>query len=388
LPTETEPTATSFDRTNLPTNFTHPSDSLFEQFQIGPHTTYTMGSIFDFATIVSLIGAPRHLQTLPDYTSPPLEEAISYTPLEFRDDAAVDAARDLAAAGNCTVANPTACQMLFPPAQGAIDSGTAKVGVLFYGGALVDPRGYSPIAAKLSQEYGFAVSIPIFANDLAFSGCDSGRIPLAAAAFPDIEKWVLAGHSFGGIAAQADLWSLMNDSLTFPSSIAGLVLVASYIRQDLGCGDIDFSGTSMPAASIMASLDGIINQETATEERKWLPTNTTFDLNIFGGNHGYFGTYDYSERSTLLPQFDGSAIITRAVQQDLTMGAIANVAARSSVGLPRWDRIGDVTTPAPSPTSAATPNFSSSAPTSPPRTHWYRLPAGCDTTRSGLLGQP
>jgi hypothetical protein len=326
-----------------------------------------MRSILDFATIVSLIGAPRLLQTLPDYTSPPLEEAILFTPPEFRDDAAVDAARDLAAAGNCTVANPTACQMLFPPVQGAIDSGTAKVGVLFYGGALVDPRGYSPIAAKLSQEYGLAVSIPIFDNDLAFSGCDSGRIPLAAAAFPDIEKWILAGHSFGGIAAQADLWSLMNNNnLTFPSSIAGLVLVASYIRQDLGCGDIDFSGTSMPTASIMASLDGIIDQERTTEGRKWLSTNDTFDLDIFGGNHGYFGTYDYSERSTILDQFDGSAMITREVQQDLTMGAIANVAARSSVGLPLWDRIGDATTPTPSPASTSTPNFSSSAPSSPP----------------------
>jgi hypothetical protein len=106
------------------------------------------------------------------------------------------------------------------------------------------------------------------------------------------------GHSFGGIAAQADLWSLMNNNgSAVPSSIAGLVLVASYIRQDIGCGDIDFSGTSMPAASVMASLDAIINQERSTGGRKWLPTNATFDLNIFGGNHGYFGTYNYSEQA-------------------------------------------------------------------------------------------
>jgi hypothetical protein len=31
----------------------------------------------------------------------------------------------------------------------------------------------------------------------------------------------------------------------------------------------------------MASLDGIINQATTTEGREWLPTNATFDLNIF-----------------------------------------------------------------------------------------------------------
>ena len=50
--------------------------------------------------------------------------------------------------------------------------------------------------------------MPIFAADLAFNFgiCHTGRLDLAKAEFPGVEKWVLARHSFGGVAAAADLW--------------------------------------------------------------------------------------------------------------------------------------------------------------------------------------
>jgi pimeloyl-ACP methyl ester carboxylesterase len=212
---------------------------------------------------------------------------------------------------------------------------TAKLGVVFYGGGLVDPRGYSPVAKALSERYGMAVAIQIFEDDLALrmGSCNTGRLDLAEEEFPYIEKWVLVGHSWGGIAAMTDLWTHMNDT----DRIAGLVLLASYIVDDLGCGQIDFSSTSIPMASVNASLDGIVNVTNFLRGQQLLPINDTFHMEILGGNHGQFGSYDDSERTSLFGQVDGNATIPETVQQDLVVGAIANVAARSGIPLAMWD---------------------------------------------------
>ena len=103
------------------------------------------------------------------------------------------------------------CQMLFAPTEEAMDSGTAKIGVILFGGALVDPRSYSVLAQDLAHNYGIAVSIPIFENDVAFLGCGgTDRIPLAEWAFPHVEKWVLVGHSMGGIGLQTNVLVVSN----------------------------------------------------------------------------------------------------------------------------------------------------------------------------------
>eukprot|EP00957_Ditylum_brightwellii_P044998 3413452-Ditylum_brightwellii.AAC.1 len=93
----------------------------------------------------------------------------------------------------------------------------------------------------LSDTYGLSVSVPIFAKDLAFKvgTCESRRLSLAQRAFPDIEKWVFAGHSLGGIAAANEVWAMAGRNET--DAIGGLALLASYVRQDLGCGLVDFS---------------------------------------------------------------------------------------------------------------------------------------------------
>ena len=47
---------------------------------------------------------------------------------------------------------------------------------------------------------------------------------------------------------------------------------------------------------------------------------------IEGGNHGGFGSYDYSERVVLLNQVDGNATITEAEQQEQTADIIYRIA--------------------------------------------------------------
>lgn len=285
----------------------------------------------------------RRLQfPLPDYTSPPLPEAIDATPDAYRADDIIQAGRDLDAAGSCIgelgIENANACHIIFtPPALLDSDEGgdsSGKVGVIFFGGALVDPRGYSPLMKMLSDTYNLPVVVPIFTGDMAFKFgvCETGRLGPAKSIFPHVEKWIFAGHSFGGIAAYNDIWA-MTQQRNDTDAIGGVVMIGSYVRQDLGCGMSDFSTDDwdwLPFASISASEDGIVNATNFEAGKSLLPmedsTNNFRNVVIEGGNHGYFGTYDYSERETLLFQFDGNATITRVEQQELTAEVIAEIA--------------------------------------------------------------
>lgn len=150
----------------------------------------------------------------------------------------------------------------------------------------------------------------------------------------------MAGHSFGGIAAVVDIFLTSNieeENLSPNSSsmnnIAGLALIGSYINPAIGCGDIDFSSMDMPTISISGSLDGVINQDTFDSTQTLLPHNHTMSLTILGGNHGQFGSYDYTERRVLFGQIDGNATITELLQHDMTVSGIMNVVHRAGMEL-------------------------------------------------------
>ncbi len=276
------------------------------------------------------LGSNRHLQSLPDYTSPPLLEALEATPKRYRPDSVIDFAREAAKNNLCSSLDASACQILFQPGE-EFDS-SPSLGVVFYGGALVDPRAYSPLAAELAERYGLAVSIPIFDRDIAFVGCESDKLHLAGLAFPTVEKWVMAGHSLGGIGVMAEIWTAVENQTSVADMIGGFALVGSYLRQDVGCGAVDFRESDIPAASINGDLDLIMTVENLEKGIALMSEGTTLHMSLNGANHGYFGSYDYTERKTLLGQIDGNATIPREIQQDLTVSGIMHVVSR--VGLP------------------------------------------------------
>jgi len=70
----------------------------------------------------------------------------------------------------------------------------------------------------------------------------------------------------------------------------------------------------------------------------YLPQNTTFHLDILGGNHAQFGSCDSTNRTAALNSTHGDARIPENVQQELTVGAIAHVASRMGLQLPEWER--------------------------------------------------
>lgn len=294
-------------------------------------------TIMDF-TLDRVQSDHRNLQTLPDYTSPPLADALDATPPAYRDDSVIEYARQAAADNRCPDLDPAACQILFSPSK---EFESISLGVLFYGGALVDPRSYSPLAKVLSERYGIAVSIPIFKQDIAFSGCTSYRLDLAKRAFPSVEKWIMVGHSMGGIGVMAEVWTAISSDSTeenandIASSIGGFVLIASYVRQDVFCGETDFSDYNIPVASVVGNLDGVINIDNWEAGQDLLPKEQTLSLSIPGANHGNFGSYDYSARRTILGQNDGNATIPVSVQQDLTVSAILHVVSRAGLPLPQ-----------------------------------------------------
>jgi hypothetical protein len=299
-------------------------------------------------------GSIRGLQggppSYPNYTSPALPDAIAATPEPFRDDGVVQQARDAARAGTC---NATAhqCMIPFAPPPGAFEEESPTIGVVLYGGGLVDPRSYSVLASRLANRYGFAVFIPIFASDVPFVPCESGRPQVAARLLPSVQKWIIMGHSFGGTAAVADLWAIASGASgtanassasagTVPPTldqISGLVLLASYVSPIAGCAaDIDFSAARIPVALVTASNDHIMNRTRWEEGRALVPENGTLYLDVLGGNHGGFGSYDASGRVPVLgpAQQDGPMLIDPAVQWDLSVAAAANVASLSGADLP------------------------------------------------------
>ena len=288
---------------------------------------------------------------LPNYTSPPTEQALLATPEAYRSDAVINQGRSAAAAGQCNASDYSVCQIIFIPPTSLSSSSSssstsattdAQMGVVFYGGALVDPRAYSPLALTLSTRYGLPTVIPIFAQDLAWSPlqtqCASGRVALAQAAVPSVQTWILVGHSAGGLAAQLDAFAwYMNATKTSSSSsspplVGGLVLLGSYISNQVLCDNrtVDFSKTTFPMAVLDGSNDEIVNHTNFEQGFAYVPANTTYSLIIIGGNHAGFGSYNDSLRTPILHQTDGIPTIPPVSQWDSSTSAIYNVVARAS----------------------------------------------------------
>jgi hypothetical protein len=71
----------------------------------------------------------RELQEIPDYTSPPLKDALEATPEAYRSDEVIDKARAAAADGNCT-AETNRCHIPFLPPKDLFEE-PSKVGGKF-----------------------------------------------------------------------------------------------------------------------------------------------------------------------------------------------------------------------------------------------------------------
>ncbi|MFN2145549.1 MAG: alpha/beta hydrolase, partial [Anaerolineales bacterium] len=143
------------------------------------------------------------------------------------------------------------------------------VGFIFYPGANVEASAYAPALSRIAEAGTLVVDVPMPLN-LAIFGFD--RASKVIAAYPEIESWVIGGHSLGG--AMAARFVDQN-----PDLVDGLALWAAYPAESNSLADDDVA-----VISISGTLDGLANVRKIENSVPFLPANTRF-VPIEGGNH-------------------------------------------------------------------------------------------------------
>ena len=122
--------------------------------------------------------------------------------------------------------------------------------------------------------------------------------------FPDIDKWLIGGHSLGGVTASMYLAKHDED-------FSGIVFLAAYPSEDLSNADVR-------ALSIVGKNDGVLDRQKYDEAESKMPSHVQ-EIVIDGGNHANYGNYGTQAN-------DGEATISRENQQTQTAVAIAEFA--------------------------------------------------------------
>ena len=154
----------------------------------------------------------------------------------------------------------------------------AATGLVFFPGALVDPRAYVPLLTSLAA-HGFPVVVVKPPYGIAFlaAGAPSGII----ADDPSVTRWVIGGHSLGGTVAAIEADSHDDDAV---APAVGLLLYASYPATDMS------SSLRASVLSVSGTLDGLATPAKIDASRPTLPQSSVF-VAIEGAVHAYFGDY-------------------------------------------------------------------------------------------------
>jgi pimeloyl-ACP methyl ester carboxylesterase len=165
-------------------------------------------------------------------------------------------------------------------------------GLIFYPGGRVDYRAYAPAARAIADAGYLVVIVPMPLNLAVLA---PNRALEVQAAFPQVQRWVIGGHSLGGAMAA-------RFAFKHPDRVKGLVLWASYPP-----GSANLTNSSFPVISISGTRDGLATPEKIAASRALLPSATRW-VKIEGGNHAQFGWY--GEQAG-----DNTATLSREEQQ-------------------------------------------------------------------------
>ena len=196
-------------------------------------------------------------------------------------------------------------------------------GFIFYPGGLVDPAAYAPLMERLSDAGLFSVIVPM-PLDLAIFGINAAKRVMDA--YPEIQHWIIGGHSLGGsmaaefIKKNPSLSASANEQRALQGQskgqrqgvIEGLVLLASYPAKTT-----NLSTFPIRVVSIYGSNDGVLSSEFEYSLQRLPPTTRL--IRIEGGNHAQFGNYGPQKG-------DGIATISREAQQERTIEPIVALA--------------------------------------------------------------
>ncbi len=181
--------------------------------------------------------------------------------------------------------------LIFTPANEDV-----RTGLILYPGGRVDYRSYAPIARTIAEK-GYIVIIPKMVLNLAVFSPNAAEQFISN--YPQIEYWVIGGHSLGG--AMAASYSYQN-----PESIDGLILISAYTTKSA-----DLSLSKIPVLSLSGNLDGLSTPEKINSYKYLLPLETSYYI-VEGGNHAQMGNYGAQPG-------DGIALISQSEQQKLVV---------------------------------------------------------------------
>ncbi|TIC88088.1 alpha/beta hydrolase [Nocardioides sp. GY 10113] len=156
--------------------------------------------------------------------------------------------------------------------------GTSPTGVFFQPGAKVDPRAYAAVLRPLAEA---GHTVVITKQPLSIAFLSVGAFDGARGDYPDVERWVVGGHSLGGVVAAIEADDADEDA---DAPAVGLLLYASYPAEDVS------DSLSTAVASISGSRDGLSTPERIEESRADLPADADFTV-VDGAAHAFFGDY-------------------------------------------------------------------------------------------------
>ncbi|MEG3616415.1 alpha/beta hydrolase [Isoptericola haloaureus] len=154
-------------------------------------------------------------------------------------------------------------------------SGTA---VLFQPGAKVEARAYAAVLRPVAEA---GHTVVIVKQPLSIGFLATGALDAARADLPDVERWVVGGHSLGGVVAAMEADAADTDA-TAPA--VGLLLYASY-----PAGDVSDTLTAA-VESVSGSRDGLSTPDRVEASRADLPPEASFTV-VDGAVHAFFGDY-------------------------------------------------------------------------------------------------
>lgn len=175
-----------------------------------------------------------------------------------------------------------------------------RAGIVFYPGGKVHAEAYAPLMQDLVDR-GFLCVIVCMPFNLAV--LDANGADGVQERFSAVQRWILMGHSLGGVVAAGYLDG-------HAQSWDGLVLLGAYSTADL-------SDDGVTVLSVTGDSDGVLDRRAAADNEGNLGENAR-KLVIPGGNHAQFGSYGPQDG-------DGEASLLPEGQRALTADEVAGV---------------------------------------------------------------
>jgi pimeloyl-ACP methyl ester carboxylesterase len=159
--------------------------------------------------------------------------------------------------------------------------GESPIGVFFQPGARVDARAYSAILRPLVESGHLVV---IAKQPLGIAFLSTGAFATARAAHHPVTRWVVGGHSLGGVVAAIDAETFAGATR---DPVVGLLFFASYPATNI-------VQVHVAVLSISGSNDGLSTPAKIAAAKPTLPAATRY-LVVKGGVHAFFGDYGHQD---------------------------------------------------------------------------------------------